>query len=122
MQKSIFTRVLSLTMGIVVLSFIMLGGVMTAFFGQYWQTEKKELLTQNANSISKMSSVFAIMHFVLVAIIHKLVVGLLIVESNDRSVKYHVVTPCCVRRCCSLDYRYIIPWNRVIVNPFFSKV
>ena len=58
MQKSIFTRVLSLTMGIVVLSFIMLGGVMMAFFGQYWQTEKKELLTQNANSISKMSSVF----------------------------------------------------------------
>ena len=57
MQKSIFTRVLSLTMGIVVLSFIMLGGVMMAFFGQYWQTEKKELLTQNANS-SKMSSVF----------------------------------------------------------------
>ena len=58
MQKSIFTRVLSLTMGIVVLSFILLGGVMMAFFGQYWQTEKKELLTQNANSISKMSSVF----------------------------------------------------------------
>ena len=58
MQKSIFTRVLSLTMGIVVLSFIMLGGVMMAFFGQYWQTEKKELLTQNANSIADMSSVF----------------------------------------------------------------
>ena len=58
MQKSIFTRYLGITMGIVVLSFIMLGTVMMAFFSQYWRDEKKDLLTQNANSIADMSSVF----------------------------------------------------------------
>ena len=57
-QKSIFTRYLGITMGIVVLSFIMLGTVMMAFFSQYWRDEKKDLLTQNANSIADMSSVF----------------------------------------------------------------
>ena len=36
-QKSIFTRYLAITMGIVVLSFIMLGTVMMAFFSQYWK-------------------------------------------------------------------------------------
>ena len=45
-QKSIFTRYLAITMGIVVLSFIMLGTVMMAFFSQYWKNEKRDLLTQ----------------------------------------------------------------------------
>ena len=57
-QKSLFTRYLSITMVIVVLSFILLGMVMMLFFGQYWRTEKKELLTKNAKSIAGMSSVF----------------------------------------------------------------
>ena len=43
-QKSIFTRYLGITMGIVVLSFIMLGTVMMAFFAQYWRGEEKEPL------------------------------------------------------------------------------
>ena len=58
MQKSIFTRYLAITMVIVVMSFIMLGSVMMIFFSQYWREEKKELLTQNAKSISDLSSVF----------------------------------------------------------------
>lgn len=41
MQKSIFTRYLAITMGIVVLSFIMLGSVMMIFFSQYWRGEKR---------------------------------------------------------------------------------
>lgn len=57
-QKSIFTRYLGITMGIVVLSFIMLGTVMMAFFAQYWRGEKKDLLLKNANSIADASSVF----------------------------------------------------------------
>lgn len=57
-QKSIFTRYLGITMGIVVLSFIMLGTVMMAFFAQYWRGEKKDLLLKNANSIADVSSVF----------------------------------------------------------------
>ena len=58
MQKSNFTRYLAITMGIVVLSFIMLGSVMMIFFSQYWRGEKKDLLLKNANSIADMSSVF----------------------------------------------------------------
>ena len=58
MQKSIFTRYLAITMGLVVLSFIMLGSVMMIFFSQYWRGEKKDLLLKNANSIADMSSVF----------------------------------------------------------------
>ena len=57
-QKSIFTRYLAITMGIVVLSFIMLGTVMMAFFSQYWKNEKRDLLTQNAASIAEMSNAF----------------------------------------------------------------
>ena len=57
-QKSLFTRYLSITMVIVVLSFILLGMVMMLFFGQYWRSEKKELLTKNAKSIAGMSSIF----------------------------------------------------------------
>ena len=52
MQKSIFKRYLGITMAIIFLSFVMLGGVMMAFFGRFWQQEKKELLTKNAGSMS----------------------------------------------------------------------
>ncbi len=51
-MKSIFKRYLSITMVIVILSFVMLGGVMMLFFSQYWRAEKKELLTKNAASIA----------------------------------------------------------------------
>ena len=58
MQKSIFKRYLSITMIIILLSFVMLGSVMMIFFGRYWKQEKKELLTQNASSISGMAGQF----------------------------------------------------------------
>ena len=41
MQKSIFTRYLGITMGIVVLSFIMLGTVMMAFFSSIGGTRRR---------------------------------------------------------------------------------
>lgn len=58
MQKSIFKRYLGITMLIVFLSFVMLGGVMMLFFGQYWKQEKRDLLTQNASSIAGMAGGF----------------------------------------------------------------
>ena len=44
MQKSIFNRYLTMTMTIVVLSFLLLGSMMMVFFSRYWRAEKKELL------------------------------------------------------------------------------
>lgn len=58
MQKSIFRRYLSITMAIVILSFIMLGSVMMLFFSHYWREEKKELLTKNASSAASLASGF----------------------------------------------------------------
>lgn len=58
MQKSIFKRYLVTTMAVVVLSFILLGSVMMAFFSTYWRQEKKELLTKNAVSIAGTASRF----------------------------------------------------------------
>ncbi len=58
MQKSIFKRYLSITMIIVILSFVMLGSVMMWFFSRYWRDEKKELLTQNASSIASIAESF----------------------------------------------------------------
>jgi len=58
MQKSIFKRYLSITMAIVILSFIMLGSVMMLFFSHYWREEKKELLTKNASSTASLASGF----------------------------------------------------------------
>lgn len=58
MQKSIFKRYLSITMAIVILSFIMLGSVMMLFFSHFWRQEKKELLTQNASSTASLASGF----------------------------------------------------------------
>lgn len=58
MQKSIFKRYLSMTMIIVVLSFVMLGSMMMLFFSDYWRGEKKELLTQNAASVANITGEF----------------------------------------------------------------
>ncbi len=55
MQKSIFKRYLTMTMAIVILSFVLLGSVLMLFFSQYWRGEKRELLTQNAQSISSIA-------------------------------------------------------------------
>ena len=56
MQRSIFKRYLGITMGIILLSFVMLGSMMLLFFRSYWREEKKDLLTQNAQSISTMAT------------------------------------------------------------------
>lgn len=58
MQRSIFKRYLGITMGIVLLSFLMLGSVMLFFFRSYWRQEKKELLTTNAASIAGIAASF----------------------------------------------------------------
>lgn len=58
LQKSIFRRYLGITMVIILLSFTVLGGMMMTFFGQFWRAEKKELLSQNANSIAETASRF----------------------------------------------------------------
>lgn len=58
MQKSIFKRYLTITMTIIIISFIMLGSVMMLFFSQYWRAEKKELLTKNAVSTANIASGF----------------------------------------------------------------
>ena len=58
MQRSIFKRYLGITMGIILLSFLMLGSVMLFFFRSYWRQEKKELLTTNAVSIAGIAGSF----------------------------------------------------------------
>ena len=58
MQKSIFKRYLGITMVIILLSFVLMGSVLMVIFGQYWQAEKKELLTQNAASIAGIARRF----------------------------------------------------------------
>ena len=58
MQRSIFKRYLGITMGIILLSFLMLGSVMLFFFRGYWRQEKKELLTTNAVSIAGIAGSF----------------------------------------------------------------
>ena len=58
MQRSIFKRYLGITMGIILLSFLMLGSVMLFFFRSYWRQEKKELLTTNAASIAGIAGSF----------------------------------------------------------------
>ena len=45
MQRSIFKRYLGITMGIILLSFVLLGSMMLLFFRSYWREEKKDLLT-----------------------------------------------------------------------------
>ena len=55
MNKSIFRRYLGITMGIILLSFILLGSIMMVIFSQYWRSEKKALLTQNATSVASLA-------------------------------------------------------------------
>lgn len=58
MQKTIFRRYLAITMAIVVLSFVMLGSVITLFFAKYWQEEKKQFLTQSAEVVAQFAVTF----------------------------------------------------------------
>ena len=56
MQKSIFGKYLRITMVIVLISFILLGSMMMIFFASYWRGEKKDLLSQNARTVSNYVS------------------------------------------------------------------
>lgn len=58
MHKSIFKRYMAITMSIILMSFVMMGSVLMVFFGQYWQSEKKALLTQNAGTIAGVARRF----------------------------------------------------------------
>lgn len=52
MHKSLFKKYLTITMFIVLASYVVLGSVMMLFFSRYWEEEKKNLLTKNATSIA----------------------------------------------------------------------
>lgn len=58
MNKSLFKKYLTITMSIVLASYVVLGSVMMLFFSRYWEEEKKNLLTQNATSIAGVTGQF----------------------------------------------------------------
>ncbi len=55
MQKSLFIKYLSITMGILLASYAALGGFMMMFFSDYWMDEKKNILTKNAVAVSSLA-------------------------------------------------------------------
>lgn len=56
MQKSLFKRYLTMTMTMILVSYVVLGSIMSIFFTKYWEGEKKDLLTTNAQSISTLAT------------------------------------------------------------------
>ena len=48
MKKTLFKKYLRITLMIIFVSFIFLGVVMITFISRYWQDEKRELLSKNA--------------------------------------------------------------------------
>ena len=61
-QKTLFKKYLGITSLIIVISFCFLGLVMIVFVSQYWQNEKREVLSKNAYSVAEVAgnSVFQI--------------------------------------------------------------
>ena len=55
MQKSLFTKYLRITSLIILVSFLCLGLVMIFVVSQYWQTEKRDLLSRNARSVAELA-------------------------------------------------------------------
>ena len=55
MQKSLFTKYLRITSLIILVSFLCLGLVMIFVISQYWQTEKRDLLSRNARSVAELA-------------------------------------------------------------------
>lgn len=51
-EKTLLKKYFSLTVAIIVIGFVILGASLWVFTTKYWETEKKELLMQNATSIS----------------------------------------------------------------------
>ena len=55
MQKSLFTKYLRITSLIILVSFLCLGLVMIFVVSQYWQAEKRDLLSRNARSVAELA-------------------------------------------------------------------
>ncbi|MBR4888564.1 MAG: HAMP domain-containing histidine kinase [Clostridia bacterium] len=55
-NSTILKKQLGITMGIVFCSYVLIGVMMVLFFSQFWRTEKKDLLLQNASLISAQAS------------------------------------------------------------------
>nr|WP_319489398.1 HAMP domain-containing sensor histidine kinase [uncultured Caproiciproducens sp.] len=56
MQKTLFKKYLRITSLIIVISFLFLSFVMLIFFSNYWQTEKRNLLRKNAQSVAEIAA------------------------------------------------------------------
>ena len=61
MKKTLFKKYLRITLTIIFVSFIFLGVVMISFISRYWQDEKRELLSKNAQSVAAVASESVIM-------------------------------------------------------------
>ncbi len=56
MQKTLFKKYLRITSLIIVISFFILSFVMLIFVSNYWQTEKRNLLRKNAESVAVIAA------------------------------------------------------------------
>lgn len=61
MKKTLFKKYLRITLMIILVSFIFLGVVMISFISRYWQEEKRDLLSKNAQSVSAVAAESVIM-------------------------------------------------------------
>ena len=61
MKKTLFKKYLRITLTIIFVSFIFLGVVMISFISRYWQDEKRELLSKNAQGVAAVASESVIM-------------------------------------------------------------
>ena len=59
-NRTILKKQLGITMTIVFCSYVLIGMMMMLFFSQFWRTEKKELLLQNASIISAQGSNYGV--------------------------------------------------------------
>lgn len=57
-HRTILKKQLGLTMGIVFFTYVLIGVMMVLFFSQFWRSEKKELLSQNASIVAAVFSNF----------------------------------------------------------------
>lgn len=55
-KKTLFRKYLKITSLIILVSFLCLGSVMVVFVSRYWNMERRELLLQNAHSVSNIAA------------------------------------------------------------------
>ena len=60
MRRTILKKQLAITMSIVFCSYVMIGMMTMLFFSQFWRSEKRELLTQNAANLSAQASGYSL--------------------------------------------------------------